>query len=271
MSTPNSPSSILLNAVLAVMRPLVRLLVRQGVTYTVLIAALKRLFLDAAHAELKAAGKPATDSAVSLLSGVHRRDVRNLTRLAQSAPQPARKPVSAASQVIGLWMSDPRFLDSRENPAKLARSGGDASFDALAASVSNDVRPRALLDELMRLGVVRESDDTVELLTEGFVPRAGYAEITQQFRDNLADHVAAASANLHNDQGFLEQAIFVDEISQASAHKLHKLAAQLWRQGFKTMMREAQARVEYDAKNTPASERTHRARYGSYFYSSDDE
>jgi hypothetical protein len=262
---------MLLNAVLAVMRPLVRLLVRQGVTYTVLVAALKRVFLDAAHAELNAAGKPVTDSAVSLLSGVHRRDVRNLTRLAKTAPPPLREPISVASQLVGRWMSQPQFLDSGENPAKLPRSGGDASFDALAAAVSNDVRPRALLDELIRLGVVREAADEVELLVQGFVPRAGYAEMTQQFKDNLADHVAAASANLQDDRGFLEQAIFVDQISQASAHKLHKLSAQLWRQGFKTMMREAQACEDHDAKNTPASERTYRARYGSYFYSSDHE
>jgi hypothetical protein len=271
MSTPPSPPSLLLDAVLAILRPLVRLLVRHGVTYTMLAAALKRPFLDAAHAELKAANKPTTDSAVSLLSGVHRRDVRNLTRLAATAARPAREPVSVASQVIGRWMSDPRFLDHNEAAVKLPKSGSETSFDALAAAVSNDVRPRAVLDALIRLGVVRETEGEVELLADGFVPREGFAEMTQFFRDNLADHAAAASANLNDDQEFLEQAIFVDEISQASADKLHKLAAQLWRQGFRTMMREAQARVDYDATHTPAAQRNHRARYGSYFYSADDE
>ena len=271
MSSPSTSTSLLLNAVLAVLRPMVRLLVRHGVTYTVLAAALKRLFLDAAHAELTAGKKPATDSAVSLLSGVHRRDVRNLTRLADIAPPPVREPVSMASQVVGRWMSDPQFLDSAEAPAKLPKSGSEPSFDTLASSVSNDVRPRAVLDELIRLGVVRETDGAIELVSDGFIPRAGFAEMTQQFSDNLSDHAAAASENLRHDAGFLEQAIYVDEISEASAQKLHKLAAQLWRQGFKTMMREAQARADYDAKHTPAAERKHRARYGSYFYSTDDE
>ncbi len=260
-------SSLLLGAVLAVLQPLVRLLICNGVTYTVLIAALKPLFVQAAQAELAASDKAATDSAVTLLSGVHRRDVRNLTRLAESAARPAYGPISVASQVVARWMSDSRFLDGNGNPAKLPKGKSETSFDVLASAVSNDVRPRALLDELVRLGVVREADTEVELLAQGFVPRAGYGEMARQFSDNLADHVAAASANLQDDKGYLEQALFVDEISEASAHELHKVSAQLWRDGFKTWMREAQARVDFDLANTPVSQRTHRARFGSYFYS----
>ena len=62
--------------VLHVLRPLVRPLVHQGVTYPALAAALKRIFLDEARRELQRRGMVATDSALTLLSGVHRRDVR---------------------------------------------------------------------------------------------------------------------------------------------------------------------------------------------------
>ena len=76
----SSQPSLVLDRVLRVMQPLVRLLLRNGVTYTVFAAALKRVFLDGARQELAARGMAQTDSAVSLLCGVHRRDVRSLSR-----------------------------------------------------------------------------------------------------------------------------------------------------------------------------------------------
>eukprot|EP01038_Epipyxis_sp_PR26KG_P001938 gene1938-2746_t len=75
-----SQPTLALDRVLRVLQPLVRLLLRNGVTYTVFAAALKRVFLAAAQQELASRGMAQTDSAVSLLSGVHRRDVRTLGR-----------------------------------------------------------------------------------------------------------------------------------------------------------------------------------------------
>jgi Family of unknown function (DUF6502) len=261
-------SSLVLDSVLQVLRPLVRLLVRHGITYTVMVAALKKIFLEAARDELAAKNMAVTDSALSLLSGVHRRDVRNLTRLAETAPSPLRESISVASQLVARWMSDKEYLDESDNPVKLPRSGALVSFDELASAVSRDVRPRAVLDELVRLGLVSEQANQIELLVNGFIPRTGFTELAEQFRNNLADHASAASANLHENRGFLEQAIFVDQLSEASAHRVHQVSAQAWRQAFRTVMREAQSRFDHDAAHTPAEERTHRARFGVYFYSS---
>jgi Family of unknown function (DUF6502) len=256
------------------MRPLIRLMIRNGITYTVFVAELKNAFLDAAYDELNHAGKPSTDSAVSLLSGVHRRDVRNLTRLAATAPPPLRQPISAAAQMIARWMSDPLYCDKEDRPAVLPRYGSAPSFDSLAITVNSDVRSKALLDEMVRLGVVEylnESEDSVRLFANGFAPTKGFSELSEQFQNNLHDHAAAASANLHANAGFLEQAIFVDQLSKESAHSLHKTAAIAWRQAFKTVMREAQMRYDSDQQNTEPSERNFRARLGVYFYSSDED
>jgi hypothetical protein len=257
--------------VLVLMRPLIRLMVRNGITYPAFVAALKNAFLDAAYEELNQKGNPSTDSAVSLLSGIHRRDVRNLTRLAETAPPPARQAISAAAQVIARWMSDPVYCDKADQPLVLSHHGSAPSFDSLASAVSSDVRSKALLDEMLRLGVVEYSDESVTLLAHGFAPSKGFAELSEQFQNNLHDHAAAASANLQANAGFLEQAVFVDQLSKESAHKLHKAAASAWKQAFKTVMREAQARYDYDQLNTEPAKRNFRARLGVYFYSSDED
>lgn len=263
-------SEIVLNTVLRVMRPLARLLLQHGVTYPALSAALKRVFLEAARAELASRAMPATDSAVTLLSGVHRRDVRTLSRGATTLHEAAAAeaaPVGLVGQVVARWLSDAAFMDADGAPKRLSRSGPPPTFDALVASVSRDVRPRAMLDEMLRLGVLSEHDDGVALVAAGFAPRKGLAETASLVADNLHDHAAAAATNLHGDSNFLEQALYVDQITPASARAIHDAAMLAWMQAFRSVMQRAQARFDADATEAAPAERNHRARFGVYFFS----
>ena len=274
-----SQPTLALDRVLRVLQPLVRLLVRNGVTYTVFAAALKRVFLQAAQQELAARDMLATDSAVSLLSGVHRRDVRNLLRgeTAHSGDEPAS--LGLAAQVVGRWMNDPQFAPApASSPASapasapgarrtLPRSGARGSFEALVAGLSSDVRPRAVLDELLRLGVVTETDDGVVLERSGFAPRQGFEEKSWLFAQNLQDHANAAVANLQDQSNFLDQAVFVDQITAESADRLRLVSLQAWKQAFTTVMGEAQTRFDADATQARPDQRQHRARFGVYFFS----
>ena len=271
-------SNLVLNSVLHLLRPAVRLMLRHGVAYPTFAAALKTVFLNAAQDELQARGMAHTDSAVSLLSGVHRRDVRNLTRADDPAPAPQAF-AGLASQVVARWLSQDLYLDENQAPLSIARIGPTPSFDALVQAVTQDVRPRSVLDDLIRLGLAAEQDGQVTLLAQGFVPRAGLPELATLMQDNLFDHLAAACENLDGkasgdgDGGgggstdFLEQSVFVDDITADSAHRLHKVSAQAWKLAFQTVMRDAQRSFDHDAVHATADQRTHRARFGVYFYS----
>lgn len=264
-------SNIVLDSVLRVMQPLVRLLLREGVTYPAFAAALKRVFLAAAQQELESRGMARTDSALTLLSGVHRRDVRTLLRArpdgASAAPQSLPQPFSLATQVVGRWMLDPAFQDADGRPRPLARGAEGHTFDTLTACVSSDVRPRAVLDELKRLGVVNEAADIVTLRAGSFSPQQGFEEMSWLFADNLHDHACAAAMNLRGEGNYLEQSIFVDQISEASANQLQQVSVQAWKQAFRSVMGEAQARFDHDATQADAKARGYRARFGVYFYS----
>jgi hypothetical protein len=261
-------AAVVLSSVLRVMRPLARLLVRSGVPYPAFATALKHVFVDAARAELASRSMATTDSAVTLLSGVHRRDVRNLGRAASSRKIVDEEPRSLPGEVIARWLSDPAYLDAGGSPRLLARGSETeaGTFDALVAGVSVDVRPRAVLDELVRLGAVREDEFGLHLLGAGFAPRKDFEELSRLFADNLADHAAAAADNLQGDRNFLEQSVYVDEITGTSAERLQKVSVQAWKQALKTVMAEAQARFDDDAANAEAGQRRHRARFGVYFY-----
>jgi hypothetical protein len=264
-------SAIILHATLGLITPVVRLLVRHGVAYPAFAAALKKVFLASAQAELRQEGHATTDSAVSLLSGVHRRDVRNLTRYAK-APDPATRasaqlaPMNLATQVVARWLSQAQYLDAQGNARPLARVEPGGGFDALVTSVSTDIRPRAVLDELLRLGIATETEAGVQLLDAGMAPRQGFAEMASLLQANVYDHLAAASANLEGGSNFLEQSIFVDQITEQSAQRLHAVSSKAWRQAFKTVMQEAAARFDHDQAHAPPEARTHRARFGGYFF-----
>jgi hypothetical protein len=274
----NDRSSIILNSVLHLLRPAVRLMLRHGVAYPAFAAALKQVFLGAAQDELQARGMAQTDSAVSLLSGVHRRDVRNLTRADEPAPAPQAF-AGLASQVVARWLSQDLYLDENQTPIAIARLGPIPSFDALVQAVTQDVRPRSLLDELIRLGLAAEDDGQVTLLAQGFVPRAGLPELAALIQNNLFDHVAAACENFDHKAAvagqirstdatdFLEQSVFVDEITSDSADRLHEVSRAAWKLAFQTVMRDAQRSFDHDAVHASADERSHRARFGVYFYS----
>jgi hypothetical protein len=267
-----APPGLTLERVLRVLRPLVRLLMHAGVTYPALATALKRVFLDEARAELRRRGMAGTDSALTLLSGVHRRDVRALTRGPARAPAttPA-PPLSLASEVVGLWVNHPDFRDAAGAPRQLARGAGEpGSFDDLVHRVSRDVRPRAVLDELLRLGVASENEGGVQLAAAAFVPRQGFDELSFLFAANLHDHAAAAVANLRGEANFLEQAVFVDQISEASARHLQQAAVAAWRRAMAEVLAEARSRFDAD-QALPAHERRERARFGVYYFSETEE
>jgi hypothetical protein len=263
---------LVLTRVLGALRPLVRLLVRHGVGYPAFAAALKQTFVDVARQELATRGMPATDSAVTLLSGVHRRDVREMgKRPARAISSGPPVPASLAGEVVGRWMADAQWHDARGAPRRLLRGPGPESFDALVASISRDVRPRALLDELLRLGAVQADEAGITLVAGGFAPRQGLAEMLELLAANAHDHLAAAVANVEHEGNFLEQAVYVDEIGEPSVDVLRRAAAAAWQQAFATVMAAARQRFDADARELPAEARRQRARFGVYFFSDRDD
>jgi hypothetical protein len=129
--------------------------------------------------------------------------------------------------------------------------------------VSTDVHPRTLLEELLRLELVRVVGDEVELATDSFVPSADEAAMAELFAANGADHLSAAVHNLTTPgPRLLEQSVFATGLSRASAEELGVLARRLWAEAFARMAEEASRRHQADQPAFPP----HRMRFGVYYY-----
>ena len=254
-----------LQALQAVLAPLVRVLLASGIDYTRLAAELKPLFVEQARLELLRGGQRDTDSAISALSGVHRKDIRNWRRDGLSGR--IAQEVSVSSQVFARWTQDPQYRDRSRRPRALPRSGPAPSFDTLARTVTQDVHPYTILTELLRLGLVQvqkiKGVETVVPHREGFVPPAGSRELLELFGANLSDHASAAVGNLLGAAPMLEQSVYAQGITEESAAALAELARKLWAQARAEMIAEATRRYDADRERDDA---TCRMRFGAYFW-----
>lgn len=259
------PVDALLRAVLQIEEPLVRLLLAAGVDYTRIAAELKPVFIEQAAAELRASGRRVTDSALSAVSGVHRKDVREWRERGLGTRIAAR--VSVGSQVYARWVHDPLYRDRRRRPRALPRLGPEPSFDTLVRAVTRDVHPYTILGELLRLGLVEVREEAgVEMVVphaEGYVPAAGSDEVVALFGANLADHAATAAANLLGEAPLLEQSVFAEGLREESVRRLAELARNLWASARNAMIAEALVLHEAD-RGQPGADR--RMRFGVYYW-----
>ena len=270
---PRAPiAETVLRQVAQATAPLVRLLVHHGVDHPRFAAVLKRLFVEAALAELRSEGQAApTLTAIGLRSGLQRRDVKSqLAHLDAPLPPKALSP-TLPMQVVARWVSEPAYADSEGNPLPLPLRTADAtapSFERLADSLSKDVHAGALLDELVRLGLARIDDGLATLVVEGFVPPKAVEQQLGALARNLGDHASAAVGNLlAGEARFLEYSLIADVLRPESAEALHRLARKLWRGADTRAVAEATEHVARDrALGFDAEAPDTRVRFGVYFY-----
>ena len=219
---------VLLSAMHQLLAPLTRLALARGLPYAALDELLRAALVREArrlHADVPGHGLV---SRVSTTTGLTRREVSRLLEAGDEAPLPA--PHSLTGEVLVRWMADPLY-QRQGRPLALPRTGDAPSFEALAQSVTRDVHPRSLLDELCRLDLAawNADQDSVALRRNAFVPRADFAHMLSLLTDNVGDHLHAAVDNvLGSGDAHFEQAVFADELSAQSVQALRPLIAAQW-------------------------------------------
>lgn len=269
------PSPAVVRAVRRILGPLVRFLVAKGITFPFLSELLKSLYVEVADRDFRLGEGPPTDSRVTLITGVHRKDVARLRKVGSVATE-ATDVVPLGAQVVGRWLGDPRYLAGPGQPLalpRLERAGGERSFEALVTQVNKDIRSRVLLDDWLHLGLVRlDEQDVVHLNVQAFVPAAGSADKLFYFAHQLHDHAAAAVHNLVDPGSpFLDRSVHYGQLDAADVQRLQVLAAE-W--AMKSLVAVNQAASEMLRQGTSAQAANHDPRrftFGVYFFQAPDE
>jgi hypothetical protein len=270
-------SDALLRPVRRLLRPLVRLLIQGGVTFPVLADLLRGLYVEVAAHDLLNNPRAQTDSRISLLTGIHRKEIRRW-RSETHAPDAVPPVITRTSQIIARWLHADDYIDTEGRPRplpRLPRPEGGPSFESLVQSVTSDVRPRAVLDDWLTHGIVSvDATDCVVLDTAAFLPQPGSAEQLFYFGRNLHDHLAAAAANVTatGPAPFIERAAHYDNLSPATVARLEALgreAAQRLLTDFNRQALDLLDANDRELENAPETPRR-RLNLGLYLLADDD-
>jgi len=159
----------LLAACRHLLHPLVRILLRHGVSYGEFSDSVRGAYLDIARAELVPPGRPHTDSRLSILTGITKEEVHRIRALDEK--DDSEVGLNRIARVLQGWSQDPEYLGPYGLPLEIPLLGDGISFEQLVKTYADDVTPRALLEELVRVNAALETDDGyVRLLNRTYLP-----------------------------------------------------------------------------------------------------
>lgn len=258
-----------ISALRKILRPLVKFMVANQVTYPFLINMLKSVYVDVAEQDFPVPGKKQTDSRINLLTGVHRKDVKRL-RSEEDIPETRPMNISVGSQIVARWIGDKQLQNPDGTPKILPLQDQDEfsndSFEGLVANIAKgDIRPRVVLDELMRLDMVElDPDHRVILKTSAFTPDKGQEEKLYFFGKNIQDHLNAGVHNLAGEKPpFFDRSVYYDELSQASINELTEMANKL---GMEALMKINERALALQNADRKGPDNHYRMNFGIFNY-----
>jgi uncharacterized protein DUF6502 len=220
---------VLSAVVTRILGPLVRVLLRNGMSFNAFSDLAKRVFAEVGMRELGIPGKKQTVSRVSILTGLSRKEVQRLLgERTPAAGAEARERYNRAARVVAGWVRDRDFTDGAGDPLALSQSGTGASFSQLVKRYSGDVPARAVLDELLRVGAVeRLGEDRIRLLSRAYIPRTSDPDKLDILGADVADLITTIDHNLQRNDSDLrfQRKVMYDNLPEESISAFRALSA----------------------------------------------
>lgn len=259
----------LVSAAVQALHPVVTRLLAAGVPFGQLEGRLRQLFVEVADAEFALPGRRQTDSRVSLLTGINRKEVRRLRAAERGRPGPSSFGMNHATSLISRWTTDPRTSDRRGRPRPLPyRAARGPSFMKLARAVTADLAPRVLLDELLRSGTAELRDgETVVLKASAYVARREPGEALRILAEDPRELIATILRNIFSESGelLLQRKVYFDNLGSDAAARIR---AEMRREGEQFLQRINRLLASYDRDRNPRAPGgdRHYAGVGVYYF-----
>lgn len=197
-------TNLLHRAIRRILRPIVSMLIKSEVSHSEFAELTREVYVDVARKNFALPNRKCTTSRIAVLTGLSRKEVvrlskENLDAESQDASLDGAggqkyKPNRAARVVTG-WLNDEDFLTPEVAPRVLPLRG-EVSFATLVERYSGDITAGAVLDELLRIGVVEHCEgDRLALLKAGYIPDADDIDSIEILSDCSANLLNTAVFN----------------------------------------------------------------------------
>ncbi len=252
--------------ILRILRPLVRILLRKGVSYGSFADLAKWVYIDVAKQDFGIGERKQSISRISILTGLSRKEVTRVGKLRRPSDQGSAERYNRAARVIASWLREPDFTDGEGQPAVLPMTGKRATFSELVRRFSGDIPARAIKDELMRVGALEQLEDgRIRLRARAYIPKTSEDDKMHILGTDVSHLISTIDHNLQPDvsEPFFQRKVAYDNLPQEVLPQLRRLTG-----------RKAQALLEtldrwlarHDRDTNPAVAGTDRKRAGIGIY-----
>lgn len=258
-------SKALVEAIVRILTPLVRILLRNGVSCGAFTELARRVYVDVADRDFIVAGRKQSVSRIAVITGLNRKEVTRIRGLPPIESTAIDERYNRAARVISGWVRDPQFQDKKGDPDTLPLEG-EHGFGALVKKHSGDMPSRAVADELMRVHAIEITPHgELRLTARGYVPRGSAAEKLQVLGTDTRDLIATIEHNLTHPpkEARFQRKVGYDNLPIETVAAFHKLSTRLG-QGVLEQLNEWLA--ERDRDSTPEVKGSGQVRLGLGIY-----
>ena len=189
----------LLKACRHLLNPIVRMLIRNGITWREFAELSKEVYVDTARRDYGLQGRPTNAARVALLTGLSRREVGRIKNAPQQTAAPTG-PQDRISTILTNWHLDPDFCDKNGDPRLLTETGPTASIEQLFRRYAGDTPHGALLKELMQLELVAKDGNWYRVTARSYVRSQSDPNLIEQAGVTLHDHATTTTFNTNADR-----------------------------------------------------------------------
>lgn len=208
----------LLNGFRYLLRPLVRIALRNGVAFGEFSEVLKTVYVEVAAKNFRVPGRKLSQSRIAIISGLTRKEVaRIVTEVRSDRALSTNDNANRVTRVLVGWHTDPDFTGPYGIPLEL---GFDESrtpnFTGLVRRYSGDMPARAMLDELLRTKAVQVIEhDLLKAVSRSYIPQQDQeVEGLKRIGNAIHNFIDTVDYNLQKKkagQGRFERVAFSDD------------------------------------------------------------
>lgn len=209
-SSPDNKLHVL-QACRAMLRPIVRMLLKSGIVHRVFLNLTREVYIDVARTEFGLRGRTTSISRTALLTGLARKEVRRITNLMDSGENADYEPTrqDRITRVLSGWFQDKDYMTTDGHPLAIRIDGLAPSFADLKSRYGGDIPASAILRELLSCGTIEKTEEgLVQPVYRNYAPNPMEPEHLLRAGSAMQDFGTTVIRNLYredNDMKWLER------------------------------------------------------------------
>ena len=205
----------LLAAYRRLLKPLVRILLRNGVPYGEFAEVAKDVYIDVVASDFKVPKRKMSQARIAILTGLTRKEVARSLNDKAEGKQELRSNHNRVTRVLTGWHTDANYTGPYGLPLELRFEGEDGHFFSdLVQKYSGDMAARAMLDELLRIDAVKETETGwYKVLTRTYMPVVDEMDSLDRLASVIRNFINTIDRNINEpnpEKRLFERHVFAD-------------------------------------------------------------